>query len=107
MDGACMTVRVVLEFEDEEAAAAVCKSVVQKGGIVSVQTQIMGDGNLSAAYVHWPTRLMGIFKRPTKYCDETDGHRTGKKTHQAWTRTKNYGWWVCSICHKPTEAWAN
>src|SRR4051795_7085717 len=50
-------------------------------------------------------RVVGIFKAPTVYCDNTDGHR-GKKTEAGWTRGKKYGWWVCGKCKKPTKAWS-
>ncbi|HVI78682.1 MAG TPA: hypothetical protein VM715_11085 [Candidatus Acidoferrum sp.] len=49
--------------------------------------------------------VVGVFKAPTVYCDNTDGHR-GKKTEAGWTRGKKYGWWVCGKCKKPTETWS-
>jgi hypothetical protein len=46
--------------------------------------------------------VVGIFKAPTAFCDNTDGHR-GKN---GFTRGKKYGWWVCTTCKKPTKAWS-
>jgi hypothetical protein len=50
-------------------------------------------------------KVIGVFKVPTLYCDNSDGHR-GKKTEAGWTRGRKYGWWVCGACKKPTKAWA-
>ena len=52
------------------------------------------------------TELTGVFKGPTTFCNNSDGHR-GKKTEAGWTRGKKYGWWVCGKCKKPTERWSN
>lgn len=41
----------------------------------------------------------GVFQKPTKYCD-CDRHAKG------FTRGKNYGWWVCAQCGKPTPLWS-
>lgn len=53
-----------------------------------------------------PFRVIGLFKKPTKFCDPSDGHR-GKKTQSGWTRGTKYGWWVCAKCKKPSEGWGN
>lgn len=41
----------------------------------------------------------GVYQKPTKYC-ECDRHAKG------FTRGKNYGWWVCAQCGKPTPLWS-
>lgn len=80
-----MTVRVVLEFSDESYAKDYVADWLGRSSKVQV---------------------IAVFKKPTLYCDPADGHRNRKKTHQGWTRGKKYGWWVCSLCGKPTEKWA-
>ena len=86
-----MTVRVVLEFKDEVEAKRFCKASLLSG---------IGMVEACADSVRWISNetleLIGVFKKPTLYCNPSDGHR-GKK----------YGWWVCGICGKPTERWAN
>lgn len=97
-----MTVRVVLEFEDEENAKEFVGNTITTGGVVGEEvSNYVEDGN--NFYV---AKLIGVFKKPTKYCDPMDGHR-GSKTSAGWTRGKKYGWWVCAKCGKPTERWAS
>ena len=93
-----MTVRVVLEFEDEVEA----KKFVGYG---------LNHG-ISMATGDWPEddtpidlNVIAVFKRPTKFCDASDGHRSGRKTYQGWTRGKKYGWWVHVRCGKPKAPW--
>lgn len=50
--------------------------------------------------------VVGVFKKPSIFCDNSDGHRGGK-TDSGWSRGKKYGWWVCGRCKKPTQAWAS
>jgi hypothetical protein len=104
-----VTVRVILEFDDEEGAKEVCRQVVNTGNVVGVKLFAdAGDGYPSARYFAVVARLKGVFKVPTKFCEDAEpGHRVGKKTHQGWARSKNYGWWVDSVCKRPTRAWAN
>lgn len=44
--------------------------------------------------------VRGVWKKPTQFCSCIGGKNRG------WTRGKKFGWWVCSLCHKPAEAWA-
>lgn len=86
-----MTVRVVLEFEDESQAKVFVRACLGTDFWENV-----GEVNPIA-----------VFKMPTKFCDPSDGHRSGRKTYQGWTRGKKYGWWVCARCGKPTKLWAS
>jgi hypothetical protein len=88
-----MVVRVVLEFEDEALAKEFVGQALRDG---------ITRENSFAEAVMVPLNVIGVFKRPTKYCDSGDGHRKVK----SWTRGKKYGWWVCAVCGKPTEQWA-
>jgi hypothetical protein len=94
-----VTVRVVLEFENEALAKQFVKAALEDDIYAS-----LGEWLEDATRLR--TFVIGVFKKPTKYCDPGDGHR-GKKTSGGWTRGKKYGWWVCGICGKPTERWAN
>lgn len=47
--------------------------------------------------------IRGVWKKPTKFCECTENASTLRK--RGWTRGKKYGWWVCSICHKPSKDW--
>lgn len=96
-----MAVRVVLEFDDEEGAKAFVKSTILDGCVYGDRVSDYPEDD-RASYL---MKVIGVFKKPTKYCDPNDGHRRGK-TSSAWTRGKKYGWWVCAVCGKPTEKWA-
>jgi hypothetical protein len=89
-----MAVYVVLSFEDDEEAKEFVTDVLRSGGPSKAGVDI------------WLAKVRGVFKKPTKFCDPSDGHRAGKKTEQAFTRGRRYGWWVCALCGKPTKAWS-
>ena len=74
-----MAVRVLLEFDDEEEGRRFVRDVIAYG-----------------------TKVYGIYKKPTQFCECIGG----RKTSRAFTRGLNYGWWVCSVCMKPTKRWA-
>jgi hypothetical protein len=46
-------------------------------------------------------KIEAMIARPTVFC--RGPHRVpGKlKSQMGWTRTKRFGWWVCSVCKKP------
>lgn len=48
--------------------------------------------------------VRGVWKKPTQFCDCALRGRNTKG--RAWTRGKKFGWWVCTVCHKPSQAWA-
>jgi hypothetical protein len=45
-------------------------------------------------------QVRAVYKKPTVFCECTAVKRRG------FTRGKKFGWYVCTQCHKPTEAWA-
>ena len=45
---------------------------------------------------------VGVFKKPTKFCD----CESSRKPPQGWTKGTKYGWWICTMCGKPSERWA-
>lgn len=92
-----MAVRIVVEFESDEEAKAFVRGFLAKGYVMAVQA------NTSMSKVFG--KVTAAYKKPSKFCDSSDGHR-GKKTASAWTRGRKYGWWVCAICGKPTKKWA-
>lgn len=101
-----MTVRVVLEFADEQEAKEFIKAALKPGYLHYSKVYSLEEG-VSIGMKEVSAKVIGVFKKPTLYCNPADGHRNRKKTYQGWTRGKKYGWWVCSLCGKPTEKWAN
>jgi hypothetical protein len=101
-----MSVRVVLQFSDEEHAKAFVAQALQHKGVPCEELVTASDGNLSLRFRRLNGVIIAVFKNPMQFCDPNDGHR-GKKTSAGWTRGKKYGWWVCAACGKPTERWAN
>jgi hypothetical protein len=48
------------------------------------------------------TKIEAMIARPTVAC--RGPHRVpGKlRSQMGWTRTQRFGWWVCSVCKKPS-----
>jgi hypothetical protein len=92
-----MAVYVILEVEDDEQAKTLCADIVAYPGARLLTPSQENDVAV---------RLAGVFKKPTLYCDPTDGHRGGGKTQAGWRRGIKYGWWVCASCGKPSRGWA-
>lgn len=101
-----MTVRVVLQFDDEAEAKEFVKAALKPGYLHYSKTFSTEEG-LSIGMKEVLGKVIAVFKMPTKFCDPSDGHRSGRKTYQGWTRGKKYGWWVCARCGKPTKLWAS
>lgn len=78
--------RVVVEFEDDQVAKDFVSDIVK-------------------GYQGPSIKVTAAYKKPTKFCDPSDGHQKGKGT-RSFTRGRKYGWWVCSVCGKPTKRWA-
>lgn len=79
---------VMLRFEDDKEADILIEAV-QSGDVSKLDTVLQ----FGSAFVR------AVFKIPTKFCECTSVKNRG------WTRGKKYGWWVCSICHKPSKSW--
>lgn len=84
-----MAMFVVLRFEDDEEANDFISDVVVTGGSYSYSKEEVVPG----------TDAVGMFKAPTQFCYNLDGHRNHKT---GWTCGKKWGWWVCPGCGKPS-----
>jgi len=84
---------VMLQFDSDEDADAFIKTT-QENGIVG--SFALGDSN----WKHFMPIVRAVFKKPTQFCD----CKVGAKG-RGFTRGKRYGWWVCSVCKKPTVGW--
>lgn len=88
-----MAYYVLLSFEDDEAAKTL------------VEDMILGP-QYAPALEGGKAEVKAVFRKPTKFCDPSDGHRGSGKFTFAATRGRKYGWWVCSKCGKPSKEWA-
>ena len=77
---------VVLQFEDNEEA-----DIFVKNEGMHPETAI------------WTYETVGMFQMPTMFCPNSGsgGCSTGKRV-RAWQRGQKFGWWVCTICKKPS-----
>lgn len=82
-----MAMFITIAFEDETEAVKAAEQYLDEG--------VIGE-------------LKGIYKMPTQFCSPMDpAHSLGRRV-RGYTQGKKYGWWVCSICMKPSEvAWNN
>lgn len=87
---------VVLQVDDDREADKVIDAL-QRGDYIG----------LEAPLVFGTTKVVGVFKKPTLFCDSVVGRHSSKKTQGGWTRGLKYGWWVCAICKKPSKRWAD
>lgn len=87
-----MAVYVLLSFKDDEQAKTFVANTLQTDEVF-----------LYAQEEYVPAEVLGVFKKPTAFCDQTNGHR---KKLTGWTRGRNYGWWICASCGKPSKEWA-
>lgn len=87
---------VVVEFVDNDEAQRFVDKVDARGDSYCV------DGLLP------PTRVVGIFVKPGKTCECTDGYRAnyGDKNWNAAEieRGGKFGWWICTRCNRPRKA---
>lgn len=104
---------VVLEFDDNEAAASFVKlhrdltrGTVGKGTDEEkdVVEQMRAAG---VALAHGFVRA--LLPKPTKFCDCAAQGRITKKSMAAFTKGKKLGWWVHATkeCMKPTRQWGS
>ena len=50
-------------------------------------------------------RVIGLFAKPTSYCQcGIAGQTETKATKSRLRRGKKFGWWVCTVCKRPTSA---
>lgn len=99
---------VLVEIDSEEDAKEYAKRVLSEGGVLT--SRVVVDSSTPVGIdVRYPVlcgKLRGVWRKPSIFCNPSDGHRAGRKTFQGWARSKKYGWWVCSGCGKPTKKWA-
>lgn len=81
---------VVLSFEDNDEA----DRFVNQAECSTVTSQDLLDN----------CEVVGLFAFPTQFCENSGsgGCARGNKRIRGWTQGKKYGWWVCSVCHKPS-----
>src|SRR5690348_2365887 len=74
---------VVLSFDDNEEAERFTRDV-----------QAYNQGTVE-----------GIFAKPTLFCPGSGagGCAQGKR-YRAWVQGQKWGWWVCTVCHRPSGA---
>lgn len=80
-----MAYYVLLSFDDEEEALTF---VEHSDG----ESSIIHNGKVEA-----------IYKRPTMFCQTPGGCTKGGRRSGGYTMGQKWGWWVCSICKKPSE----
>jgi hypothetical protein len=94
-----MAMYVVLRFEDDEEANTFVNEHVLGG---QIRRALRDNGRFE------PTSngedVVGMYKAPTQFCDNQDGHRRiiGKMDNGTGFG-KKWGWVVCCICGKPLE----
>lgn len=88
---------VLLTFE-RDAEADEFAEMVKHGDVGVYVSRREGDPH---AWQKVFCKLRGVFKKPTKFCSCTSTRKRG------FTRGRKYGWWVCSMCGRPTQGWAS
>src|SRR6266496_15659 len=83
-----MAVYLLLRVDNEEEAKAFARDVLS-----NPESPVFSPSQENEVRM----RLYGIWKAPTMFCECT----TLKK--RAFTRGKNYGWYVCTQCGKPSK----
>ncbi len=52
-------------------------------------------------------RVVGLFAKPTAYCQcDTNGDTASRTNPGVLRRGRKFGWWVCVNCKRPTSALA-
>lgn len=96
---------VVLSFEDDNEAEEFVKDAMQLDDHPTFSmavTAIDPGGNYEKAF---DFKVEAMMQKPTKFCGTPGGCREGKRV-VGFQRGKNHGWWICSVCGKPTQTWA-
>jgi len=94
-----VAIYVLLAFDDDKEAKEFVKESLERGYAITT------DERTNATKRYFDVR--GVWKKPTQFCNPSDGHlKSVGKTEAGWTRGKNYGWWICAVCMKPSRRWA-
>lgn len=94
-----MAVYVMLAFDDDNEAKEFVKvNIDPRGQIAYGEDEQVVQG----------ATVRGVWKKPTLFCDPSDGHADGhgRTQSRSFSRGKKYGWWVCVHCGKPRKQWA-
>lgn len=76
---------LLIEFDDAESADALKQRIDATGGK--------------------KFRVIGLFAKPTAYCQcPLDGQTETKASPAKIKRGKKFGWWVCTECRRPTSS---
>jgi hypothetical protein len=95
-----VAVHLMLDFDDDEDAKKFIRDNVQSGAVTA-----------SPQHPALKAKVVGVWKKPTSFCNIGDGHRAAYLRNVGpkgggWTRGRSYGWWVDPACKKPTSEWA-
>jgi hypothetical protein len=82
---------VVLYFEDNNECDKFLEAF-KDGDVVNDQRQYPDDPTENFDMV-----IPLVVAVPTLFCSCTRGIK-----NQGWTRGLKWGWWVCTLCHKPS-----
>jgi hypothetical protein len=78
---------VLLEFDDHTSAE-----------------KLMGQIN-DATRKGRPYRVVGYFAKPTQFCQcGIENWTTSSRKQSTTKRGRRYGWWVCTVCKRPTAS---
>lgn len=78
---------LLIEFDDEESA-------LKLKGMLDERTRV-GRG----------VRVVGLFAKPTDYCQcGIDTWTTTKARVSTTRRGRKFGWYVCTVCKRPTAS---
>jgi hypothetical protein len=106
-----MAMYVMLAFDDDTEAADFVQAVQDRyhGGsrqILFPVEKTIEDGSPEYKMEPLPqsTFVRGQYRRPTNFCMD-QSHRSGGAKKAGWVRGAKYGWWICSVCHKPGPQW--
>lgn len=91
---------VVLQFEDNSDADEFIK---EHDELMYYPEGSMGGVSNDAVMIY-AGEVVGVFAMPTQFCANSgSGGCSTNKRIRAWSRGKKFGWWVCSICKKPSN----
>lgn len=89
---------VVMQFSDDDQAEAFVKNIQRFQKSIEGQEERWGMPEEGG-------KVVGLFAMPTIFCDNSGaGGCSDRRRVRGWVRGKKFGWWVCVVCHKPSNA---
>ena len=79
-----MAMLVMVSFEDDEAALSF---------VENVQDNSLLQG----------AEVKALYRMPTMFHEPFETHSGGRVQGNSFTKGQKYGWWVCSVCKKPSR----